>query len=118
MATPPLHLSLFGGFLPPVPGPIHLPDLQQGFLSTQLTENPQPLAHGREALQVPSLWMRQGLQCSQQHEEARTWLPQLRVQHILFTLIYTRIDNNNLPIMSFLRYGFNPARIREGKESR
>lgn len=64
MATPPLHLPLFCRIFPPITGPIHLPDLQQGFLPTQLSENPQPFAHGREALQVPSFWMRQGLQRS------------------------------------------------------
>jgi hypothetical protein len=78
VAAPPLHLPLVGCYLPPEPRPIHLPNLQQGILPAQLTEDPQPLAHGREAFQVPPYRLREGLQRPEQHEAARTRLPQLR----------------------------------------
>lgn len=61
LAAPPLHRSLGGGVVSPVPGPLHLPDVQQGVLAAQLAPDPQPLAHGREALQVPAPRVRQGL---------------------------------------------------------
>lgn len=69
LATPPLHLAIFSSLLPPVAGPLHLPDLQQGFLQAQFIAHSQPLPHRREALQVPSCRLRQGLQRSEQHEE-------------------------------------------------
>jgi hypothetical protein len=70
LATPPLHLAVLGGIFPPVTGPLHLPDLQQSILSAQFIAHSQSLAHRREALQMPSRWLRQGLQRSKQHEEA------------------------------------------------
>lgn len=80
MATPPLHLAVVSSIVPPVAGPVHLPDVQQGLLAAELAPHPQPLAHGREAVQVPPRRMRKGLQRTEQHEAARAGLPQFRKQ--------------------------------------
>lgn len=77
VATPPLHLANICRILSPVSGSLHLPDLQQGLLAAELSSHPQPLPYRREAFQVPPQWMRQGLQCPEQHEASRARLPQL-----------------------------------------
>lgn len=78
MAAPPLHLPDFGRFVPAIARPLHLPDLQQGILSAKLAADPQPLPHRREAFQVPTRRVREGLQREEQHEATRARLPQLR----------------------------------------
>lgn len=79
MAAPPLHRAVGDRVLPTAPGPVYLPDVRQGLLAAELAAHPQPLAHGREALQVPARRLQQGFQRPQQHEAARAGLPQLRV---------------------------------------
>lgn len=76
MAAPPLPPPGIGPALPPEPGPVHLPDVQQGLQPTQQPAHPQPLPHRREALQVLADRMRQGLQREEQHEASREGLPQ------------------------------------------
>lgn len=78
MATSPLHLAIVGCIIPSISRPLHLPDLQQGFLKTFKPPNPLSLAYRREALQMPAPRMRQGIQRSKQHEEARARMSQLR----------------------------------------
>ena len=76
LAAPSLHLAIVRCLLPAVAGALHLPDMQQGFLAAELPAYPQPLAHGRKAVQVPAHWLRQGVQCAQQHETTREGLSQ------------------------------------------
>lgn len=82
MGAPPLHRSFVPLDLPSNAGALHLPDLQQGLLKAFKSQDPQPLTHWREAVQVPTQRLRQGLQRPKQHETARTWLPHRRWQHV------------------------------------
>lgn len=77
LAAPPLYRPILDVILPSEPGPVHLPDVQQGVFTAQLSPDPQPLAHGREAVQVPLPRLRQSVQRTEQHETTRAWLPQL-----------------------------------------
>lgn len=45
LAASSLHRTLSSAFFPPVPGSVHLPDVQQGLLPAELPPNPQPLSH-------------------------------------------------------------------------
>jgi hypothetical protein len=68
MATSPLHLAILSSIIPSIPRSLHLPNLQQGLLSSIKFANPLPLSHWRETLQVSPPRMRQGLQRPQQYE--------------------------------------------------
>lgn len=78
MATPPLHLAFIRRFISPITRSLHLPDLQQSFLSPIKSSYPLALAHWRETIQMPPPRLRQSLQCPKQHEASRTRLSQLR----------------------------------------
>lgn len=77
LAASPLHRTVSSSILPPVSGPLHLPNMQQGILPTELAPHSQPLPHGREAIQVPSPGLRKSLQRAKQHETPRAGMPQL-----------------------------------------
>ena len=78
MATSPLHLAIFCGSVPSIPRSIHLPNVQQGIFSTLESEDSLPQPHRREAIQVSSSRLRQGVQRSKQHEETRARMPYFR----------------------------------------
>ncbi len=78
MATPPLHLPIFSGVIPPISGSLHLPNMQQSLLKTIQPTNPLSLAYGREAIQVSPSRLRQSIQRTQQHEAPRARMSQLR----------------------------------------
>jgi hypothetical protein len=59
--APPLHRTLVALDLPANPRTLHLSDLQQSLLETLEPENSQPLAHRREAFQVPAHGLRKSL---------------------------------------------------------
>ena len=78
MATPPLHLPIFSGVLPPISGSLHLPNMQQSLLKAVQPTNPLSLAYGREAIQVSPSRLRQSVQRTQQHEASRARMSQFR----------------------------------------
>lgn len=78
MAAPSLHLPVVGGVVPSVSRSLHLSNVQQSVLEALQLTNPLPLAHGREALQVPAPGMWEGVQRPKQHEATRTRMSQLR----------------------------------------
>ena len=101
VAAPPLHQCVERRGLPPVAGPLHLPDVQQGLLAPQQPAHPQPQPHGREAVQVPPRRLRQGLQRPQQHEAPRARLPRhgrpvgarIMIKIAMMTTFSTRQDS-------------------------
>jgi hypothetical protein len=65
LATPPLYLPILCGCVPPIPGPLHLPDMQQGILPTVQSQNPLTFTHGWETIQMPTPRLWEGFQCAQ-----------------------------------------------------
>lgn len=78
MATSPLHFSVLCCVIPTISGSVHLPNLQQGIFKTFKSAYSLPLTYRREAIQMPTSGMREGLQRPQQHEATRKRMPQLR----------------------------------------